>query len=260
MSLAAGADEYLENGASVRSPDGDNLILDSARTIFAAYAAIAQARGGRSEIAVSPIPYLNVCVALDALVPADRAAAAATGFHASREGPFVFFSAWPYDDLAPHGFHRIGYPPFMFRPPGLAPAAPAGVRIHEVDAPEAARAWERAIAAGYPMPEAAAPGSALPDVFPVDRWHFFVAYDGDRAVGTSAAFVTDHAVEVEMISVHPDGRGMGLGRALTAAAVDTAPDRPAVLISSDDGYSVYRRLGFIPLTRFGLWLGGAAQG
>ncbi len=52
-----------------------------------------------------------------------------------------------------------------------------------------------------------------------------------------------------------DVRGRGIGRAMTAAATAAATDRPAMLISSDDGRPVYDRLGYLPLLRFTLWAG-----
>lgn len=42
---------------------------------------------------------------------------------------------------------------------------------------------------------------------------------------------------------------------MTMAAARVEPDRPALLIASDDGRGVYRRLGFVPLLRYTLWLG-----
>jgi len=48
-----------------------------------------------------------------------------------------------------------------------------------------------------------------------------------------------------MISARPEVRGRGVGRAVTAAATVVAPDRPAMLISSDDGRPVYERLGYV---------------
>src|SRR5579859_2833882 len=39
----------------------------------------------------------------------------------------------------------------------------------------------------------------------------------------------------------------------TAAAASTGPARPAVLLASDDGRGIYRRLGFLDLVRFTIW-------
>ena len=93
------------------------------------------------------------------------------------------------------------------------------------------------------------------DSWAAPGWHHWVGYLDGVAVATSSAYVGPHHIDVEMISARPEVRGRGVGRAMTAAATVVAPDRPAMLISSDDGRSVYVRLGYVPILRFTLWAG-----
>jgi hypothetical protein len=60
---------------------------------------------------------------------------------------------------------------------------------------------------------------------------------------------------VEWVSSTPAVRGRGYGEAMTWAATLALPDRPSMLISSDAGRRTYERMGYLPLTRFTLWLG-----
>ena len=62
-----------------------------------------------------------------------------------------------------------------------------------------------------------------------------------------------HLVEVHWVAALPEVRGRGFGGAVTSAAVAVAPELPALLISSDDGHPVYRRLGFWDLFRTTMW-------
>jgi hypothetical protein len=86
-------------------------------------------------------------------------------------------------------------------------------------------------------------------------WRFFVGYRDGRPVATAAAYVTDAVALIEMVAVLPEARNGGVGAAMTAAATLTEPTRPAVLIASDLGRPTYDRLGYLPLTRYSLWLG-----
>ncbi len=87
------------------------------------------------------------------------------------------------------------------------------------------------------------------------RWHIFVGYSEGEAVATAAAYVSDHAVDVTLVTCRKEVRGRGFGRAVTQAAVDTDRGKPVMLLASDDGQPLYRSMGFRAMTRFSLWIG-----
>ncbi len=87
------------------------------------------------------------------------------------------------------------------------------------------------------------------------RWHLFVGYAGGEPVATAASYVSDQVVDVTLVTCRPEMRGHGFGRAVTQAAVDADSTKPAILLASDDGQSVYRAMGFRTMTRFSLWVG-----
>jgi GNAT superfamily N-acetyltransferase len=80
-------------------------------------------------------------------------------------------------------------------------------------------------------------------------------YDNDRGepVATAGACTAGGIVEVDWVSTLPSHRSRGIGAAITAAAASTDPTRPAVLLASDDGRGIYRRLGFLDLVRLTIW-------
>jgi hypothetical protein len=178
------------------------------------------------------------------------------GGHAG--GDFIVFSAWPTPDLRHHGFGRIGHPPLMFRPPGPLVDEPVdGLEWRRVLDADTARDWESTLVRGYPLAELDPDNAGLLPARALDapRWQHWVGHLEGAPVATASAIIGDHHVDVEYISALPEVRGRGIGRAATAIATVAAPDRPAMLISSDDGRRVYERLGYLPLLRFTLWSG-----
>ena len=173
-------------------------------------------------------------------------------------GQFIVFSAWPTPDLRQQGFGRVGHPPLMFRPAAPLTDEPVdGLEFRRVSDAETARDWESALVRGYPLAELdphnagllAGAGARRPTLAALGR----LSPRGARRHGVG--IVDDHHVDVEFISALPEVRGRGIGRAATATATRAASDRPAMLISSDDGRTVYERLGYLPLLRFTLWAG-----
>ena len=67
--------------------------------------------------------------------------------------------------------------------------------------------------------------------------------------------MSDELVLVEAVSTRAECRGRGYGAAITAAATAARTERPAALLSSDPGRGVYEPLGYLPITRFSLWIG-----
>jgi ribosomal protein S18 acetylase RimI-like enzyme len=269
-------DEELTTGYGRHVPPGDNLCNDFATGMAAGFLALARARGDRvddgdPDVAMadrgSGSMFANVAVVRH---PVDAPhwpglAARLHAFFAGRPGgDFIVFSAWPTSDLRRDGFGRIGHPPLMFRPAGpVAGEVVEGLDVQPVTDADTARDWEDALVHGYPEPglQPFRPRCFLPvEALDAPGWVHWVGYLEGRPVATASACVGAHHVDVEFISTMPETRGRGVGRALTAAATTVAPDRPAMLIASDAGRSVYARLGYLSLLRFTLWQGHRRRG
>lgn len=268
--LAAGEHEQLEDGTRPTTPDGDNLVLDFARTEAAAFGALVRCGGGRMldddddglhlrDLAL-PTPFGNPALLTRPVDPADNRAVASriTDFYgAVAGGPYLVFSPWRTGDWSEYGYHRVGHPPLMFRPSGGSVPVIDGVRVVEVSGEAALDDFECTLVEAYPTPELQPWrhrvffGSGVLDT----DWHLFVAYDGDRAVATAAGYVGPSITLVECVSTRAECRGRGIGAAVTMAASLARPGQPAMLISSDLGNGVYRNLGYLPLQRYTLWLG-----
>jgi hypothetical protein len=270
-SLAADDGEILDDGCRESTVAGDNLLLDYARADADCFAAITAAAGGRVENdaalglrladTAAPSPFNNTAH-LTAPIGDDATPALAdalrTFFSAVPGGPFLVFSPWPTGDLSRHGFHRVGHPPLMFRPPTVPVVSTnPKLRIELVETADALADYEQTIIEAYPVPEHQPwrRGSFLhPDVLD-SRWRFFVGYEDDRCVATAGAWLSDTITVVEQVSVRDECRGKGYGAAITAAATHAEPGRPAMLIASDLGRSVYEQLGYLTLLRFTLYIG-----
>ena len=270
-SWSADEGEVLDNGCRDSTPAGDNALLDYARGEADAFAAIAAAGGGRTDSHAalglrladtgSASPFANTAHltkpigddATPAFVEALRAF-----FDAGPGGPFLVFSPWPTGDLSRHGFHLVGHPPLMFRPP-TAPALPThpNLRVALVETEDELADFEQTLIEAYPAPELQPwrRGSFFAPGILASNWRLFVGYEGDRCVATAAAWLTDTITIVEKVSVRDECRGKGYGAAITAAATHAEPGRTAMLIASDLGRSVYDRLGYVALLRYTLYLG-----
>ena len=270
MTITASA-QQLENGTRANTPPGDNLLHDFARAEAAGYAQLVEAAGGRVEHiaqlglvmtdAGSRCPFGNIAH-LARPLSSDEAAELVEAMHsfygAVTGGAYLLFAAHPTPDLAELGLVLGGHPPAMIRPAGPVPVDESGLRVEVVGDAAQLADFEGTMIEAYPTPELAPFGSQkrlFADPLLDSDWTLYVGYEDDRAVATSAAFVTDDVVAVEMVSTRDECRGRGYGLAITAAAAATRTDRPSALVSSDLGNPVYRRLGYLPILRYTLWMG-----
>jgi GNAT superfamily N-acetyltransferase len=265
------SDQELETGYGTSTPSGDNLCNDYAQALATGFVELATARGERTAVedpavamsdGSSPSPFGNVVVVRRPVAAADWPALSERvhAFFAGRGGgPYLVFSAWSTPDLSTLGFGRVGHPPLMYRPVGPIEGEPVtGLEVRAVADGATAQDWERTLVEAYPDPSQLPfrPGCFLPvRALDAPNWRHWVGYLDGEAVATSSAYIGAHHVDVEMISARPGVRGRGVGRVVTAAATLAAPDRPAMLVSSDAGRSVYARLGYVPILRFTLWIG-----
>lgn len=222
---------------------------------------MARRSGGRTEGSddarfadlASPFHFDNAVVLLrpTPLTDLDAVIARARAFFPPTRS-WVLLSAWPTPDLSDLGLRLVGHPPLMFRLPAPLPSPPPELRVVEVDGPARLDDFERTLIAGFPFP--AANGATIFDPRQLGEVvRLFIGYVGEWPVSVAGAAVGHGVVEVDWVATLPMGRGRGYGRALTAAAVGVAPDLPAVLLATDPGRPVYRRLGFIDLLRCTMW-------
>ncbi len=246
--------DVLRTGWEDTTPAGDTVTLAAVRAMADRAVDWARAAGGRVRQepglvladAGSAVPFLNVALSVGPLdVPSARAAA--EFFPADRA--FVLVSPRPAPDLRPAGLDLMGHPPFMVRPTGgAAPAPPPGVTASEVCDAATLTVWDRVLAAGFPMPLSPAPPALLGG-----PTRFWLARQDGEPVATALSHVAHNVVNVEAVATLPGHRGCGIGAAVTWAATLADPDLPAVLIASDDGVGVYRRMGYLVMTRWTMW-------
>jgi ribosomal protein S18 acetylase RimI-like enzyme len=103
-------------------------------------------------------------------------------------------------------------------------------------------------AKGFDLPQAAVAGFGL--IFrgrDRDRFRHYVAYERDRAIAVASLFRDQGVAGIYNVTTLPEARGRGYGSAVTFAALYDGRAHGChlgVLTSSEDGYSIYRKMGF----------------
>lgn len=167
------------------------------------------------------------------------------------EGPglFYFWGGWPLPEpVAP--WRPDGQPPLMIREPGEPPRLPHHVEEVTGDPAE----FEATVARAYPLDRAGwQPGRLFGADVHGTGWRLFLGRLDGLPVATAAAYTHDGLTEVNYVSVAPEARGRGFAAAVTFAAACSDPAASAMLLASDLGLPVYRKMGFRELTRFHMW-------
>ncbi len=204
-----------------------------------------------------PVVYTNQAVLFRPVLTADDPLLIEIDRFFADAPPAMVLSAWPTPDLAERGWQLIGHPMFVVRAPGPHPDPDAaGTGITLARTPDELALAERIAIEGYPLPEAAGLpphalfGSALLDG-PIQVR--IARVDGQPA-GVASGHVGHDVQNLCLAATLPAARRRGAWRALVWARVDDAPDLPAVAFTSDDSRPGFIRLGFLPITRFTLWL------
>lgn len=173
-------------------------------------------------------------------------------------GEALLVSAWPTPDLQHRGWHLVGHPPLLVRPPAdlLAPPPPPTVDLVQVGDAEALADWERVAIEGYPLPEllpAVSGALAGPGLLDDSRLLCTVGREAGRPVSIGAVF-TDYGIGCFTLGVtRPEARGRGHWRAHAIRRITAFPDLWMTGLFSDDSRPLAERLGFLPVLRFTLW-------
>lgn len=258
----------LRTGWEPETPVTDTVLRQFVFNFAASMQLHVQAMGGRAHksddvLAVDlgrPAGFLNSAVLLRPLIPEhldDLLEAVQRFYGQNGTGQFLLWSAWHTPDLSPFGWELDGHPPLLILPPGgTKRSLPTGLTIEKVRDHATLQEWEETIVKGYPLSELEpyVPGKLVDQrVLGDDRISFWVGYVDSRAVCAGAAVMESGITDITMIVTLPEARGRGFGTAMTQHAALAEPGQISALLSSDDGRSVYERIGFIPITRFTLW-------
>jgi GNAT superfamily N-acetyltransferase len=218
----------------------------------------------------SPIDYHNAVVRADLTEEtADAAIEASIAELRARNVPGTWHvgpSMRPPDlgrRLVRHGFayagDDIGMAIDLARAPASTPA-PSGLHIERVRDTGGLAAWVETLARGFGEGEREARwvGAVYRTIGLGDDvpWRHFLAVLDGRPVATSSLFVAAGVGGVYFVFTAPEHRGQGIGAAVTLAALHEAMSlgcEKAVLGSSEMGYPVYRRLGFVERCRIGVY-------
>jgi hypothetical protein len=261
------ADPALATGWEPDAPVDDTIVRQSLLNFAAMNEHIVVAMGGRvrrhSHVSMtdagSGCAFLNAAMLLQPILPDDNGALDAIDefYGDTTEGAATVWSAWPTPDLRALGWQLEGHPPLMMRPAGgAAPELPQDLRVDEVvDAP-ALDGFTQVLVDGFPIPELQPfrAGSPLDSRVLGGGLRLWVGAAHDRPVASASAYVAAGVVGVNFVATLPHERRRGYGEAVTWRATTADPELPAVLLASDPGRPVYTRMGYLPVTRFSLWV------
>jgi hypothetical protein len=257
--------ERLETGHEVETSSDDSLLRQfllnqsTMNKIFAEHAGGTHAFDGELSLsdAGSAVAFLNQAVLhRPVLDDTDRVLDRIDSFFA--ESPSAtMLSAWPTPDLTRRGWVLMGHPMFVVAPPGaVATKRRPGVEVSRVGTERELAAAERVVIDGYPIPEAAgAPtGSLLVPSMVDSGFGVWLGHLDGEAVGVGAELTEHGVVNLAMDATLPSARRRGVWRSLVAERTAFAPDLPAVAFTSDFSRPGFVAMGFMPITRFTLWL------
>ncbi|HEX6312412.1 MAG TPA: hypothetical protein VF152_12410 [Acidimicrobiia bacterium] len=207
-----------------------------------------------------PSGWFNSATLLAPLEPAtaDGVLDEVEAFFAGGTGEALLWSAWPTGDLQRRGWHLIGHPPLLVRPPARLVGVPEApdVRVTEVDDPAGLVDWERVAVEGYPLPELQPfrAGSLVDERILADaRLRLTLGWDDGEPVSLGALFADSGIACFALGVTQPTARGRGHWRAHAVHRLNTAPDVWVTGVFSDYSRSPAQRIGFVPILRFTLW-------
>ncbi|MEW6269626.1 MAG: GNAT family N-acetyltransferase [Thermodesulfobacteriota bacterium] len=193
----------------------------------------------------------------------DEVLARANAFFAPRRrGYSILIRAHADDDLAcaaeAAGLEKFGEPPAMvLERPLPAAVAPPGVTLRRVESEEDAAAFGRVMGeayATYGMPPDCGPATVgRLEVLAAPHIATFVAARSGEVLAGAMVIVTHGVGGVYWVGTVPAARGRGLAELCTRAASNAGFDlgaRIAALQASVMGEPIYRRMGYVTVTRY----------
>jgi hypothetical protein len=206
-----------------------------------------------------PVAYNNMAVLLRPVTSADDPVLARVeDFYADATDRLrLLLSVWPLPDLSARGWQLGGHPMFVVRAPGPVVATTRdGVEVRDVTTVDDLRVLERVAVEGYPIDEAkdSPPGTAFPDALLDTGVTFRLGLVDGEPVSAAASFDAHGVVNLCFAATLDAGRRRGVWSALVWARVNQAPDQPSVAFTSDYSRPGFVKMGFLPITRFTLYV------
>jgi GNAT superfamily N-acetyltransferase len=198
-------------------------------------------------------PVFLGALALRAGVPARRLAGAVAGL----DGEVAVRDAGGAENLTPFGFVLQAREPWMLRQPGPVGELPVppGLVVAPCRTPAEVEEFERTSVEAFTGSLSPwTPGAVHPPAtLGVGGLTLLLASLDGHPVGTAIAATDGTVLNVAGVAVLKSARRQGIGTVVTAACLATAPARPAVLSSSEEGHPVYHSLGFADAGPTTLW-------
>lgn len=170
--------------------------------------------------------------------------------------PYMVLSPWPIPDLRQHGLELWGQLPLMVRlPSSLCPTLDQSLEVVEAHDATGLAYATNVIAEGFHIPgtEQLAPQEVLAPSILQGPTRVWIAIADGTPIAAAAAHVHAGMQLVMYVATVPAARGRGAGTAVSWAATCGEPDLPAVLIASDQGRSMYERIGYVLVDRWTIW-------
>ena len=163
---------------------------------------------------------------------------------------------WQDVDLGLHGFRVWRTEPWFYRAPGALPdTAPSELEIVPVKTAEEVIEFEAVSVRGFGSEDdVLEPGTYHPaSILGDGAMQMFTGRVAGRPVAAAMGYVLDDVVGVFGVATVASARRRGYGAALTRAAMLTETGLPAILAPSEEGESMYCRLGFEPVGGLTIW-------
>lgn len=163
--------------------------------------------------------------------------------------------------LKERGFSHVQLAGMAIELSGLqAPPSEPALHVERVGDSGRLDVWCRVLAKGFDVSQeaAAAFGRAI-EVVGLDSegWSLYLAYLDDEPVAVSSMYLGAGAAGIYNVAALRQVRGKGAGSAVSYAALKGAHQagyQIATLQASKLGYGVYRRLGFVEISKFDLYV------